>query len=116
MYRQILPTLPVILVLVSWADPGFAAAIPRASRPVIVSTTVDAEKNVMVVSGRHFGEGSTVVALGGRVLKVKSQSDHAMVVELPAGLAPGTYRLTITRDGTSPQSSESFSAALFAAR
>jgi hypothetical protein len=116
MYRPILPTLAVILGLVSWADAGFAASIPRASRPVIASATVDAEKNVMVVSGRHFGEGSTVVALGDRVLKIKSQSDHEVVVEIPAGLAPGSYRLTITSSGPSKQSSEPFSAALFAAR
>lgn len=40
----------------------------------------------MVVSGRHFGEGSAVVALDHRVLKVKSYPDREVVVELPAGL------------------------------
>lgn len=72
--------------LASWADTGFAASIQRAARPVIASATIDADKNTMVVSGRHFGEGSAVVALDHRVLKVKSYPDREVVVELPAGL------------------------------
>ncbi len=83
MYKQMIPTLLVTLGLASWTDAGFAASIQRATRPVIASTTVDADKSLMVVSGHHFGEGSAVVALGNRVLKVKSHSDHEVVVELP---------------------------------
>jgi hypothetical protein len=58
MYRQIIPTLLVILGLASWADAGFAVSTQRAARPVIASTTQDTDKNTMVVSGRHFGGGS----------------------------------------------------------
>ena len=50
---------------------------------VIASTSVDGDKNTMVVSGRHFGKGSAVVALGHRVLKVQSQSDRELVVSFP---------------------------------
>ncbi|MGH8574325.1 MAG: hypothetical protein ACREX8_17375, partial [Gammaproteobacteria bacterium] len=72
MYRQIIPTLLVILGLASWADTGFAVSMHRAARPVIVSTTVNADKNLMVVSGQHFGGGSPVVAVGDRVLRVQN--------------------------------------------
>ena len=99
MYRQIIPTLLVILGLASWADAGFAVSIQRAARPVIASTTVDADKNIMVVSGQHFGEGSPVVAVGDRVLRVKSHSDHEVVIELPAVLASASYRLIVTTTG-----------------
>ena len=101
----------MILGLASWADAGFAVSIQRAARPVIASTTVDADKNIMVVSGQHFGGGSPVVAVGNRVLRVKSHSDHEVVVEIPAGLASGSYRLTVTTTGPDKQSSEPFSAA-----
>ncbi|MGQ0592396.1 MAG: IPT/TIG domain-containing protein [Gammaproteobacteria bacterium] len=116
MYRQMIPTLLVTLGLASWADAGFAASIQRAARPVIASTTVAADKNTMVVSGHHFGEERAVVALGHRVLKVKSYSDREVVVELPAGLVSGSYLLTLTSSGSSKQTSEPFSAAVFAAR
>ncbi|MGH8575791.1 MAG: IPT/TIG domain-containing protein [Gammaproteobacteria bacterium] len=116
MYKQIIPTLLVTLGLASWADTGFAVSIHRAARPVIASTTVDADKNIMVVSGEHFGRGSPVVAVGDRVLRVQSHSDNEVVVEIPAGLAPGSYRLIVTTAGPDKQSSEPFSSALFAAR
>ena len=116
MYRQMIPTLLVTLGLASWADTGFAASIQRAARPVIASTSVDGDKNTMVVSGRHFGKGSAVVALGHRVLKVQSQSDRELVVELPAGLVSGSYLLTVTSSRSSEQRSEPFSATVFAAR
>jgi len=116
MYRQIIPTLLVILSLASWADKGFAASLPRAARPVIASTTVDTDKNIMVVSGQYFGGRSPVVALGDRVLRVQSHSDNEVVVEIPEGLAPGSYRLIVTTTGSDKRSSEPFSSALFAAR
>jgi hypothetical protein len=115
MYRQIIPILLVILGLAQ-ADTGFAASIQRAAPPVIASTTVDADKDIMVVSGHHFGKEPAVVALGNRVLKVKRHSDHEVVVELPAGLPYGSYLLTVTSSGYSKQTSEPFNAAVFAAR
>ena len=48
MDRQIILTLLVTLGLASWADAGFAVSIQRAARPVIASTTVDADNNIMV--------------------------------------------------------------------
>ena len=35
------------------ADHGFAVSVQRAAQPVIASTTVDADKNIMVVSGHR---------------------------------------------------------------
>ena len=60
-------------------------------------------------------DGSTVVALGDRVLKIKSHSDHQVVVELPEGLVSGSSLLSVTSSGLSKQRSEPFSAAVFAA-
>jgi hypothetical protein len=83
---------------------------------------VDADRRTMVVSGWHFGEGSAVVALGDRVLRIKSHSDSELVAELPTDISPGSYRLTITvtepSTATKPSklSSEPFSATVFAAR
>jgi hypothetical protein len=116
MYRQMIPTLLLTLGLASWADAGFAVSTHRAARPVITSTAVDANKNVMVVSGQHFGGGSPVVAVGDHVLRVQRHSENEVVVEIPAGLAPGSYRLIVTTNGPDKQSSEPFSSALFAAR
>jgi hypothetical protein len=66
MYRQMIPTLLVTLGLASWADAGFAVSTQRAAQPVIASTTVDADKNIMVVSGQHFGRGSPVITVADR--------------------------------------------------
>lgn len=117
MYRQILPALLVIFGLTSWANAGLAASIQYAARPpMIASATVDADRRTMVVSGWHFGGESPVVALGDRLLRVQSHSDNEVAVEIPADLAPGSYRLTVTITGSSKQRSEPFSAAVFAAR
>ncbi len=116
MYRKILPPLVMVLGLTSWAGTGLAASIQRAARPVIASTTVDTANNILIVSGRHFGDGTVIITLGDRVLRVKSHSDREVVAEIPEGLAPGSYRLTVTSAGPSKQSSEPFSAAVFAAR
>ena len=115
MYRQILSAL-LVFSLTSWANAGLAASIQRATRPVIASATVDADGRTMVVSGWHFGERSAVVALGDRVLRVKSHSNSELVVELPTDVSPGNYRLTITVTEPSKLSSEPFSAGVFAAR
>ncbi|MCA1709454.1 MAG: IPT/TIG domain-containing protein, partial [Actinobacteria bacterium] len=97
------------------ANAGLAASIQYAARPpMIASATVDADRRV--VSGWHFGKRSAVVALGNRVLKVKSHSSSKLVVELPPDISPGSYRLTITVTEPSKLSSEPFSATIFAAR
>jgi len=116
MYRPIIPMFLVTLCLASWPDVGSTVAIQRDAQPVIASATVDAGRHIMVVSGWHFGGGSPVVALGDRLLRVQSHSDNEVAVEIPADLAPGSYRLTITITGSSKQRSEPFSAAVFAAR
>jgi hypothetical protein len=77
MYKHILSALLVFSLTSSWANAGLAASIQRATPPVIASATVDADRRTMVVSGWHFGEGSAVVALGDRVLRIKSHSDSA---------------------------------------
>ena len=116
MYRQMLSAL-LVFSLTSLANAGLAASIQHATRPpMITSVTVDADRRIMVVSGWHFGKRSAVVALGDRVLRVKSHSDNELVVELPTEVSPGSYRLTITVTEPSKLSSEPFSATVFAAR
>jgi hypothetical protein len=81
MYRQILPALLVMFSLTSWVNAGLAASIQYTARPpMIASATVDADRRTLVVSGWHFSKRSAVVALGNRVLKVKSHSNSKLVV------------------------------------
>jgi hypothetical protein len=85
----------------SWANAGLAASIQRATPPVIASATVDADRRTMVVSGWHFGEGSAVVALDDRVLRIKSHpiaswSPSSPRISLPAAIADSRSAHAVT--------------------
>lgn len=87
---------------------------PRPVPPVIVSVSVDLKENLLVIAGHHFGRTAPTVTLANRVLKVNSSSESTLVAELPTGLAPATYSLTVTTNGPHRLSSGLFSAAIFA--
>ncbi len=89
-------------------------ANPRPPRPMILSATVDIETNEMIIYGRHFGTGQPTVRLAGRVLWVKSASDKRITADLPPGIAPATYSLSVTTNGPQRLTADPFSAALFA--
>jgi hypothetical protein len=105
-----------ILVLVGLLPFGYAASIgPTTPPPVIVSTMVDFKENVMVITGHNFGSALPIVRLANQVLRVKSYTANQVVVSLPPGIPPTTYRLTVAADGPYKLTSDVFNAALFAA-
>lgn len=114
-----MPRLTAILVLIGLGLFGYAAyagsASPRSLPPVIQSTTVDFNNNVMVITGRNFGSAPPIVRLADYVLKMKRFSANEVIVSLPPGLRPATYRLMVSTYGPHKVSSDSFSTALFAA-
>ncbi len=105
-----------ILVLVGLLPFGYAASIgPITPPPVIMSTMVDFKKNVMVITGDNFGSAPPIVRLAKHVLQVKSHAANQVVVSLPPGIPPATYRLTVAAQGPYKLTSDIFDAALFAA-
>lgn len=100
---------------------GFAAIASaaglgnRTSPPVIHRTSVNFNENVMVISGQNFGGVSPIVRLANQVLEVRSHSGGQIVVNLPAGIEPATYGLTVSVSEPYRLTSHAFSAALFGA-
>jgi hypothetical protein len=73
--------------------------------PVINSATVNYSTNVLTVTGQNFtAAGPTVTAtLNAIPLSLLSASNTQLVANLPAGLRPGTYRLTVTNSASPNQ-------------
>jgi type VI secretion system VgrG family protein len=65
-------------------------------RPVITSARADEAAGRIVVRGHDF-RPDPVVTLAGRVLVVVSAEDDRLVVRLPEGTRPGSYRLVVAR-------------------
>lgn len=63
--------------------------------PVIVKAKVDVTENVLIISGRNFGENPPTVLLAEEALPVKRFSAHEVVASLPRGLAQATYGITV---------------------
>lgn len=106
------------LIIIGLTSAGYAAGGgrggPRPMPPVILSASVDLKENLLVISGRHFGSTAPMVTLARRVLKVNSFSENEVVVDLPTGIEPATYSLTLTTNGPQRLSSGTFSAAIYA--
>lgn len=111
-----MPRLTAILVLIGLGLLTYAAyagsGSPRSLPPVIQSTTADFNNNVMVITGRNFGSAPPIVRLANHVLKVESFSANEVVVNLPRGIRPATYSLTVTASGSHKVSSDIFITAL----
>lgn len=88
---------------------------PRSMVPVVESTTINFNENVVVIRGRNFGSSRPDVRLAEHVLKVKRFSTGEITASLPPGIRPATYNLTITTHDPHKGSPESFTATLFAA-
>jgi hypothetical protein len=74
----------------------------RPSRLLIREAHVDLEAGQMVVRGENFvrQDGDTLqVTLANEALSLLSQTGGELVVQLPAGMEPGTYRLKVVRNG-----------------
>jgi hypothetical protein len=95
------PGLPVfILAILSLA---FGAAPVAAEAPVIGSVHVDDVAGRIAIHGTGFGDQSApLVTLEGIPLEIVNYTSNEVVVNLPAGTAPGTYLLDL--QNTSPSS------------
>ncbi|MGH8625719.1 MAG: hypothetical protein ACREYC_10770 [Gammaproteobacteria bacterium] len=80
-----------------------------------MSTMVDFKENVMVIRGDNFGSAPPIVRLANHVLPVKSHAANQVVVSLPPGIPPATYRLTVAAYGPHKLTSDTFNAVLFTA-
>ena len=65
-------------------------------KPTIRSAVANASATRLTIQGSHFGQDPEV-RLAGALLTVLSSDPGEILAVLPAGLAPGSYRLTVTR-------------------
>lgn len=111
-------TVKSILIIMMGLGASVCAAAglgsPRPNPPVILSVLVDSAEHAMVISGRHFGKTAPTVSLADRILKVQSFSERKLIVDLPPGIGPATYSVTVTTNGPQRLASAPFSAAIFA--
>lgn len=86
--------VPTFLVALLFA----CAALAKAQQtvfPIIQSVTVNSLGTQMTISGRGFGTKLAHVALTGSSLTVNSTSDTSVTANLPSGIVPGAYLLTV---------------------
>jgi hypothetical protein len=87
-----------IAVGLSISTRSFAAPAP----PVMTSVTVDAGLTTLTIKGTGFGTSGAVVTLGNTgSLTITSQTDTLITATLPAGVAPGSYLLSLSAGGNS---------------
>lgn len=87
-------------LIVGLAAMGYAVAggggLPQPMPPVVWKTAVDFEKNLLVISGRHFGPATPTVNMAGYRLGVLRFSNNEIVASLPTEIEAATYALTVT--------------------
>ncbi len=88
----------VLLELSFWGNAPLRAA--SASGPTILSATVDYSANTVAITGQNFtSAGPTVTILLDDITLGQVSStltDKSVTANLPAGITPGNYRLTLT--------------------
>lgn len=114
---QKVSVIKIVLFIVGFAIGGVAVAggrgLPGIPPPVIVKVALDATENVLVITGRNFGETPPTVSLADAALVVKRFSENEVVAMLPRGLTPATYGITVTTNGVRHRAvSNQFSATL----
>lgn len=114
---QKVSVIKIVLFIVGFAIGGVAVAggrgLPGIPPPVIVKVALDATENVLVITGRNFGETPPTVTLADAALVVKRFSENEVVATLPRGLTPATYGITVTTHGIRHRAvSNQFSATL----
>ena len=104
------------LTLLALLLAGRPAVAAPGSPPqlVIVSAKADVAAGTLTIDGDSFGDSQPVVALNGMPLVVVSATPSEIVADLPPGLAPGTYLLTVSR-GPARTQFDSFDVTLGAA-
>ena len=74
-----------------------AAAIAHAQTPTVVSATINYTSGQITITGTSLTvTGAPVVKLDSTTLTLVSSSSTQIVAKLPAGLAAGTYRMTVS--------------------
>ncbi|QSA96112.1 IPT/TIG domain-containing protein [Methylococcus sp. EFPC2] len=111
--------LPILLVVLSaWSGAGMAGRGTsggiRAPAPIVLSTSVDHQKNVMTIVGTNFGNEAPSVKLGGKNLEVVRHSATEIVVNIPPITQTSTFLLTVTNSGINQTPSADFNAVIFA--
>jgi hypothetical protein len=96
MLKRMLQSIGIILVSAILGQTATAVQLRPTPHPVILSTAVDTEKDLLVISGQNFGNAPPTVRSANQVLEVKSSSPNRIVVSLPSGIEAATYLLTVT--------------------
>ena len=91
-----------ILFFLVIAAPIFAGDPPP--QLVISDAQVDFVNGRIAIHGRNFGSDVPTVKLAGQLVTVSSASDTSIDATLPAGIAPGTYVLNVSRGTATTQS------------
>lgn len=66
-------------------------------RPVIVSAQANFVSNTLTIVGNNFGTAMPTVTLDATKLTVTSNTNTQIVANLPAGIMPGSYHLTVAK-------------------
>jgi len=89
-------TLPILSV--------FACTIAYGQTPVVRSVTIDSGTQQIFISGVSLSspDFDAVVKLGSGTLALVTIATTEIIAEVPAGLATGTYRLTVNNGSATP--------------
>jgi hypothetical protein len=89
-------TLPILSV--------FACTIAYGQTPVVQSVTIDSGTQQIFISGVSLSspDFDAVVKLGSGTLALVTIATTEIIAEVPAGLATGTYRLTVNNGSATP--------------
>ena len=80
-----------------------SAAMAHAQTPTIVSASVNSATKQITITGTSLtATGAPVVKLDSTTLTLVSSSSTRIVANLPAGLAAGTYRMTVSNGSATP--------------
>lgn len=94
-----------ILCAVAVDTPAFGAQNQRStdsSHPtqlIITGAVADFDARLLTIAGDKFGTQPAVL-LGGLALDVVSATERRITAKIPAGVAAGTYRVTVIRAGS----------------
>src|SRR5438128_7595507 len=100
MKERVLTVALLLLASLVYADS------PR--RVEISSTEIDFGIGRIFINGRNFTLEIPTVKLADTPLTILTSTDTRIDAMLPAGVAPGSYVLTVARPGNSPNDSATF--------
>ena len=84
------------------------AQAPPPPQLVVTSVAVSANQTTLYVTGQNLVKsGNPTVSVGGSSLLIQSATGTNIVASLTAPLAPGSYRLVVTRGPRQPTTGHS---------